>query len=72
MADKENPCRVGDSSESFFPAGVTESCKGELVGVLDRLNTLRHTLLPDSYQLKSKQRNTEYRDGVQSNKLVSV
>jgi hypothetical protein len=54
MVDKENPCQVGDLSESF-PAGVTESCKGGLVGVLDRLNNLGQIPLPDSYQLKSKQ-----------------
>lgn len=54
MTDKENPGQVGDPSESF-PAGVTESCQGELVGVLDRLNNLGQTPLPDSYQLKRKQ-----------------
>jgi hypothetical protein len=54
MANKENLCQVGHPSESF-PAGVTESCKGGLVGVLDRLKNLGPTSLPDSYELKSKQ-----------------
>jgi hypothetical protein len=70
MIDKENPCPVGDPSEPF-PAGVTESCIAGPVGVLDRLNMLEQTLFPDSYQLKSKQRNTEYRDGVLRYRVTS-